>query len=164
MALPSEKLEQINIHEGSERLESQGGPSSIPYFRFLFDQASLTHAILSWPYEGSGTVEDPYVVTWIDNDPRNPMLWSTTQKWSLTLMVAFVTLTVALVSSAYSGTVPEMAHDFDVSDEVVISGISLYVLGFGTGVRPLLNLPSLHSIPIVESATAHDLRSTSFFD
>jgi MFS family permease len=141
MALPSEKLEQVAIQDGNrnEHLESQGGPPSISYFRFIFDQAPLTPAILTWPYEGSGTVDDPYVVCWIDNDPRNPMLFSNAKKWSLTLMVAFVTLAVALVSSAYSGAIPETAHDFHVSEEVVISGISLYVLGFGTG--PILWAP-----------------------
>jgi hypothetical protein len=36
----------------------------------------ITPEVLKWNYDGSGTEDDPYVVNWIDNDPRNPMLFS----------------------------------------------------------------------------------------
>lgn len=76
---------------------------------------------------------------WIENDPRNPMLFSKTKKWSLTMLVAFATLAVAFVSSAYSGGVAEILRQFHTIDEVVILGISLFVLGFAVG--PLLWAP-----------------------
>ena len=78
-------------------------PTNIPHFRQVLDQAGVTLEVQKWDWEGSGTEEDPYVVTWIDNDPRNPMMYSTLKKWGLTMMVAFATLAVAFVSSAYSG-------------------------------------------------------------
>ena len=50
-------------------------PTPIPFFRQVFDKAGITPEIQKWDYAGSGTEEDPYVVTWIDHDPRNPMLY-----------------------------------------------------------------------------------------
>lgn len=44
-------------------------------------------------------------------------------------MVAFATLAVSFVSSAYSGGVNQIIDEFDCSEEVVVLGISLFVLG-----------------------------------
>lgn len=78
-------------------------PTKIPHFRQVLDQAGITPEVQKWEWEGSGTEEDPYIVTWIDDDPRNPMMYSKSKKWGLTMMVAFATLAVAFVSSGYSG-------------------------------------------------------------
>lgn len=107
--------------------------SSVSWFRLVRDQALVTPEVLNWHYDGSGTEDDPYSVSWIDNDPRNPMLFPVWKKWCLTQLVAIATLAVAFVSSAYSGGVNEILAEFDVSDEVVILGISLFVLGFAVG-------------------------------
>ena len=64
---------------------------------------SVTKEIIEWDYEGGGTEEDPYVVEWIGNDPRNPMLWSTAKKWTMALSVANTVLVVSFCSSAFSG-------------------------------------------------------------
>jgi hypothetical protein len=69
----------------------------------ILDQAVTTPAIEKWHYEGSGTEDDPYAVTWIDNDPRNPMTFRSWYKWMITIMMAFSVLSVALCSSAFSG-------------------------------------------------------------
>ena len=88
----------------AEKEETESSqPTKIPHFRQVLDQAGITPEVQKWDWEGAGTEEDPYVVTWIDHDPRNPMLYSVTKKWSLTMMVAFATLAVAFVSSGYSG-------------------------------------------------------------
>lgn len=110
--------------------------SRIPYWRLIFDQKVVTQEIVNYPYEGSGTEDDPYVVVWIPEDPRNPMNFSSVRKWAYTILVSFVTLTVALVSSAYSGGMGQIVKDFDCGEEVAILGISLFVLGFAFG--PLL--------------------------
>lgn len=84
-------------------VESGQGPKSIPHWRLVVDQALVTPEVLNWKYEGSGTVEDPYVVKWIENDPRNPMGWSKKYKYCLSVTMALATLAVAFCSSAYSG-------------------------------------------------------------
>jgi multidrug resistance protein len=114
-------------------------PTRIPYWRKVIDQAGVTPEVESFPYPGSGTEEDPYLVSWIPNDPRNPMLFSEFTKWFITLLIALITMAVALVSSAYSGGVNQITVAFGIGDEVATLGISLFVMGFAIG--PLLWAP-----------------------
>lgn len=108
-------------------------PTKIPYWRMVIDQGIVTQEIIDYPYPGSGTDEDPYVVTWIANDPRNPMLFSQLTKWTITMLVAIATLAVALVSSAYTGGIAEIQAEFGIGSEVATLGVSLFVLGFAIG-------------------------------
>jgi multidrug resistance protein len=105
----------------------------------MTDQGFVTQGIIDYPYAGSGTEENPFIVEWIPNDPRNPMQFDTRIKWLYTVIVAFATLAVSLASSAYAGAVSEVLKDMDVSEEVATLGISLFVLGFAVG--PLLWAP-----------------------
>lgn len=104
--------------------------TTIPYWRLVFDQGAVTQEIIDYPYPGSGTDDDPYAVTWIPDDPRNPMLFSETKKWTFTMLVAIATLAVSLVSSAYTGGIEEILAQFHISEEVATLGVSLFVLGF----------------------------------
>ncbi|KAL4768460.1 major facilitator superfamily domain-containing protein [Aspergillus nidulans var. acristatus] len=114
-------------------------PTRITYWRLLVDQGVVTQDVLDYAYGGSGTEEHPYAVTWIPDDPRNPMNFSKTRKWSYTILVAVATLAVALVSSAYTGGVAEIEEQFNIGSEVATLGVSLFVLGFAIG--PLLWAP-----------------------
>ncbi|KAF2238192.1 putative MFS multidrug transporter [Viridothelium virens] len=109
------------------------GPNSVPHWKLVFEHGFVTPEVLKWQYDGEGTEESPYVVTWIENDPRNPMLFSQIKKWSITMLSAFATLAVAFVSSAFSGPIQEIIQTFHASEEVVTLGISLFVLGFAIG-------------------------------
>lgn len=92
-----------------------GGPKRIPYWKLLTDQGVLNSDIINHHYEGVGTDEDPYVVTWIDQDPRNPFEWSNLRKWTCALSMAVATLSVAFCSSAFSGGMtPSMVLDLDL--------------------------------------------------
>lgn len=114
-------------------------PSKIPYWRLVFDQKVITQEVASYPYSGSGTEDDPYAVVWIPRDPRNPMNFGGFKKWFVTILVSFVTLAVALVSSAYSGGMNQIVEQFDIEEEIAILGVSLFVLGFAIG--PLIWAP-----------------------
>jgi MFS family permease len=105
----------------------------------MSDQGFVTREIIDYPYAGSGTEEDPFVVEWIPNDPRNPMQFDPRIKWLYTVIVAFATLAVSLASSAYAGAISEVLKDMEVSEEVATLGVSLFVLGFAVG--PLLWAP-----------------------
>ncbi|KAF9640204.1 putative mfs multidrug protein [Lasiodiplodia theobromae] len=120
-------------------VESGQGPASIPHWRLVVDQALVTPEVLNWKYEGSGTAEDPYVVKWIENDPRNPMGWSKKYKYCLSVTMALATLAVAFCSSAYSGALTSLVMEFGMSLEVATLGMSFFVLGFALG--PLLWAP-----------------------
>ncbi|KAF4769966.1 hypothetical protein N7455_009367 [Penicillium solitum] len=114
-------------------------PSKIPFWRLIFDQKVVTEEVMQFSYAGSGTEDDPYAVVWIPDDPRNPMNFRPIKKWSITILVSFVTLAVSLVSSAFSGGMSQIMEDFGASQEIVILGVSLFVLGFAIG--PLIWAP-----------------------
>ncbi|KAJ5666789.1 hypothetical protein N7462_011198 [Penicillium macrosclerotiorum] len=114
-------------------------PSKIPFWRLIFDQKVVTQEVAQYPYSGSGTEEDPYAVIWLPNDPRNPMNFGFFKKWAITILVSFVTLAVALVSSAFSGGLGQVVAHFGVAEEIAILGVSLFVLGFAIG--PLIWAP-----------------------
>jgi len=105
----------------------------IPHWRMVLDQGIVTPAIQNWKYNGSGSEDDPYQVTWIDRDPRNPMEFPNAYRWMVVLSMAFSVLGVSLNSSMYSGAVPDLTRDFHSSTEVNILGLSLFVLGFAIG-------------------------------
>lgn len=111
----------------------------IPYWTYLLDQAPITPEILNWGYRGSGTNDDPYIVSWIESDPRDPMRMPLAQKSMITLLAGIVTLAAAFMSSSYSGAISQVMEDLQVGEEVAVLGISLYVLGFAVG--PLIWAP-----------------------
>jgi hypothetical protein len=100
-----------------------------PHWHVVASQALVTPAVLHYHYNGSGTKEDPYVVGFIPNDPRDPMGFSMVKKWSITLLVAVATLAVSFVSSAYTGGINQIIQQFGASEEAVTLGVSLFVLG-----------------------------------
>ncbi|KAF2164273.1 hypothetical protein M409DRAFT_67840 [Zasmidium cellare ATCC 36951] len=112
---------------------------SIPHFAQVLDQAGVTDDVLQWQYDGSGTDSEPYLVTWIDHDPRDPMGYTAVQRWTLTLINAGASLAVSFVSSAYTGGAKEIQQELGMGEEVFTLGVSLCVLGFALG--PLLWAP-----------------------
>lgn len=108
-------------------------PTRIPHWRLVTDQGVLTQEICDYPYPGSGTEDDPYIVTWIPDDPRNPMNAPAKTKWFYTMSMAFATLAVSCVSSAYTGGIEQIITDFEVGTTVATLGVSLFVAGFAIG-------------------------------
>jgi hypothetical protein len=154
----------MTVTEPSEDMEAQprNTQKKSSHWQLVIDQTHVTPEVINWPYKGSGTSEDPYVVVYIENDRRNPMLFSKQKKWAITIIVAIVssiflignlcvffeydrlkakqaTLAVSLLSSAYTGGIDRIISEFDISDEVAVLGVSLFVLGFAVG--PLLWAP-----------------------
>ncbi|RSL63394.1 hypothetical protein CEP54_005214 [Fusarium duplospermum] len=114
-------------------IECQTVQTKASHFSLIFDQVGLDDAVLNYKYAGQGTTESPYLVDFLPNDPRNAMNFSQTKKWAITILQAIATLAVAFVSTAYSGGLTDILMDFGVSTEVVILGISMFVLGFAIG-------------------------------
>lgn len=106
---------------------------SIPFWRMVVDQGAITQDILDYPYPGSGTEQDPFEVSWLPDDPRNPMRFSMWRKIMITVTVSIATLVVAVGSSAYSGSIQQVVDYFGISNEVATLGLSLFVLGFALG-------------------------------
>ncbi|KAI4132771.1 MAG: hypothetical protein LQ347_002454 [Umbilicaria vellea] len=126
----------MDSETSSQTLAEDDSPA---HWRVVASHSLITAAVLNHRYDGAGTEEDPYVVDFIPDDPRNPMGFSNLKKWTITLLVAFATLAVSFVSSAYTGGVEQIIRQFGASQEVVTLGVSLFVLGFAIG--PLLWAP-----------------------
>lgn len=97
---------------GRGNMDLESGKEGISHWKMILDQGVVTNEIVNWDYEGEGTEEDPYVVEWIDNDPRNPMTWSKTKKWIMALAVANSVLVVSFCSSAFSGGKTSRVYNF----------------------------------------------------
>lgn len=120
---------------GKSREDVESGPAreTLRHWEMLWNQGILTPSIIKHNYSGSGTEDDPYVVGWIENDPRNPLLFPSWYKWSSCLAMATAILAVSLCSSAFTGGLPSLIEHFHTSEEVATLGLSLFVLGFAIG-------------------------------
>lgn len=118
----SETLTNVNTNTSTKTNKSS-------HWQVLASHTLLSPAVVDHEYPGSGTEEDPYRVEFIPGDERDPQNFSSLKKWSITLLVAIATLAVAFVSSAYTGGVTQIITGFRTSDEVVVLGVSLFVLG-----------------------------------
>lgn len=87
-------------------------PIRIPHWRLIIDRGVLTQEIIEQLYPGQGTPENPYVVQWISNDPRNPFDFSRAVRWIYAFTMAITVLALSLGSSAYaSGKSTKSNHD-----------------------------------------------------
>lgn len=102
----------------------------VPHSRLVLSQTLITDKVLDYQYCGNGTEDDPYVVDWIPDDPRNPMGMVGGMKWIITVIMAMGTLSVTFSSTAFSGAIRQIQENFSTSSELSILSISLFVLGF----------------------------------
>ncbi|KAI0469939.1 major facilitator superfamily domain-containing protein [Xylariaceae sp. FL0804] len=84
-------------------------------------------------YPGRGTPNDPFLVTFSDDDPRDPMRMPRWLRWVRCVAAGFVTFSVAFISSSYSGGIRDISDHLGASPELVTLGMSLFLLGFVLG-------------------------------
>ncbi|KAL8737754.1 MAG: hypothetical protein Q9181_001382 [Wetmoreana brouardii] len=106
---------------------------TIPHTHLMLHHGVIDAQTAKHKFPGSGTQEDPYIVGWVENDPRNPLHFNDARKWLWSLLMALATMAVALTTSAYTAPAKELKADFSVSQEVFELGLSLFVLGFAVG-------------------------------
>jgi hypothetical protein len=84
---------------------------------------------------------DPNIVSWDgDDDPQNPMNWTSKAKIINCGAIIFLTLLTPLASSMFAPGVPEVLHDFkETSVTLAAFVVSVFLLGFAVG--PLLISP-----------------------
>lgn len=66
-------------------------------------------------------------------DPENPQNWSGKYKWYVIMIFACMTFVVSFGSSVWSTATVVTAEEFGVSQEVMILGVTFYVVGFALG-------------------------------
>jgi multidrug resistance protein len=81
----------------------------------------------------TGKAEDHELVTFTINDPENPKNFSKLRKWYITMVVAFTCFVVAFNSSVITANLEGVAEQFNVSYEVALLTITVFVIGFGVG-------------------------------
>lgn len=89
----------MNQNELDLERQKTTSPEKLSKLQMVFDQSAINVTVSHHPYKGAGTQEDPYVVEWIPDDPRNPMTWPDWYKWFVCLTNAVSTLAIAFVSS-----------------------------------------------------------------
>ncbi|KAK7967005.1 uncharacterized protein PG986_001282 [Apiospora aurea] len=132
----SSSVTAMDATNGQGDVEAQGSSSRSPiisHFKLLLDQGGVTPEVIAWRWSGKGTEEDPFLVDYIDNDPKNPMKFSQLKRWSIMMVQAVAVLAVAFVSTAYSGGVVEIIREFKIDTIIAILGVSLFVTGFAVG-------------------------------
>lgn len=63
----------------------------------------------------------------------DPFKFSKSKKWMITVLLSMVTFTSTFCSSIFSATITLTASEFDTSEEVMLLGVSLFVLGYALG-------------------------------
>ena len=85
--------------------------------------------------------KDNFLVRWDENDAENPQNWSSSYKAFITFTLGMQALCGSLGSSIISPAEPTISKEFNVSTEVTILTISLYVLGFALGPSLWVRMP-----------------------
>ncbi|KAK7993930.1 Wyosine base formation [Apiospora arundinis] len=67
------------------------------------------------------------------DDPTRPQNWSLARKWTIVTTNSLATFMVSFSSSTFSGSLTQVQEEFNISADVALLGISLYVLGFAFG-------------------------------
>jgi hypothetical protein len=78
---------------------------------------------------------DSNIVWWDgENDPENPMNWSSFRKWSAIAIVSGVTFLTPLGSAIFAPGIPMVMDEFHSKSELLTGFVvSVYVLGFAFG-------------------------------
>ncbi|KAF7915700.1 uncharacterized protein EAE98_011043 [Botrytis deweyae] len=116
---------------------------NLPY-RTLSPNANLSEYTAEKPEgeipsaERNGKI-DYKLVTFLPDDPENPKNWSKAFKWYITMVVALTCFVVALASSIITADLVGVEEEFNVSEEVALLSITVFVMGFGIG--PMMFAP-----------------------
>lgn len=79
----------------------------------------------------TGKEEEHELVTFKIDDPENPKNWSKAFKWYCTAVVAATCFVVAVASSIITADLEGPAESFNVSHEVTLISVTVFVVGFG---------------------------------
>jgi len=129
--------------------------------------------------DGKEQERDAFLVKFEDGDRENPRNWHPYYKCFLTFQLGMLAMAGSLGSAIISPAEPDIAKDFNISTEVTVLCVSLYVLGFAFGpslwapisevygrkvsILPAVFVLSLFSIGSAVSQSAAALFMTRFF-
>ncbi|KAN0065356.1 GTPase-activating protein [Thecaphora frezii] len=98
----------------------------------------------------SGDADDPYLVTWEENDAEDPKNWPRGRKVLSVFLICLLTTSVYMGSAIYTPGVELLANWFGVGTVTATLGLTLFVIGYGLG--PMLGLSAMSEIPSIGRA------------
>ncbi|CAP93118.1 hypothetical protein E8E15_002199 [Penicillium rubens] len=135
--------------EDSEPLSRASTQASIEFTeaRLEADEQHEIEKIKSIPIAPKKTKDGSILVDWYyTDDLENPHNWSNGKRAFITILICLYTFVVYTTSAIYTSSTQGVMKEFGVSTLVATLGLSLYVLGYGTG--PLVFSP-LSEIPVI---------------
>ncbi|CAG8897335.1 unnamed protein product [Penicillium nalgiovense] len=115
--------------------------------RLEADEQHEIEKIKSIPIAPRKTKDGSILVDWYyTDDSENPHNWSNGKRALITILICLYTFVVYTTSAIYTSSTEGVMKEFGVSTLVATLGLSLYVLGYGTG--PLVFSP-LSEIPVI---------------
>ncbi|KAI2680849.1 hypothetical protein CBS147355_3829 [Penicillium roqueforti] len=136
-------------HEHSEPLSRSSTQASMQFTeaRLEADEEHEIEKVESIPIAPKRTKDGSILVDWYyTDDSENPHNWSNLKRALITIVICLYTFVVYTTSAIYTSSTEGVMNEFGVSTLVATLGLSLYVLGYGTG--PLIFSP-LSEIPVI---------------
>lgn len=121
------------------RLETDTGLVKVETLHSLGRRRTQPEPLQPEKLEQSSLDEDIELVTFVKNDPENPLNWSLRSRIIYTIILSLLVIQAAYGSSSLAGGLPLIEQKFGVSPVVSALTVSLMVLGFSVG--PLLWAP-----------------------
>ena len=147
----------INAEESESGLHlhrSKSREETVPYTqdRMEVDEAHELEKTKSVPIVPRKTKDGAILVDWYySDDPENPQNWSNLRRAMVTLVICIYTFVVYMSSAIYTTSEQGVMERFGVSETKAALGLSLFVLGYGTGpliFSPLSEIPSIGRNPV----------------
>ncbi|KAJ5799604.1 uncharacterized protein N7518_001672 [Penicillium psychrosexuale] len=136
-------------YEHSEPLSRSSTQASMQFTeaRLEADEEHEIEKVESIPIAPKRTKDGSILVDWYyTDDSENPHNWSNLKRALITIVICLYTFVVYTTSAIYTSSTEGVMNEFGVSTLVATLGLSLYVLGYGTG--PLIFSP-LSEIPVI---------------
>ncbi|RGP69783.1 putative multidrug resistance [Fusarium sporotrichioides] len=135
----------VNANLDEYRVEVPGGAIPGPVQPEEIARKSTNHE--------PGTERRYKLVTFTPGDPENPKNWSKAYKWWCTMCVALTCFVVAFCSSVITADIAGVTKDLNVSNELALASISLFVVGFGVGPMAFAPLSEIYGRRIIYGST-----------
>ena len=146
---PEESPENHSSDHNGDALSQKLSRRSLPYTeeRLEEDERLEIEKVKSTPIVPKRTGDGIVLVDWnYTDDPEDPHNWSNTKRALIATIICLYTFVVYTTSAIYTSSTIGVMEEFGFSTLVATLGLSLYVLGYGTG--PLIFSP-LSEIPII---------------
>lgn len=137
---------------GLQRTRSR--EETMPYSsdRLEIDEQHELEKTKSIPIVPRKTKDGAILVDWYySDDPENPQNWSNLRRALVTTIICLYTFVVYMSSAIYTTSESGVMEEFHVGQTEAALGLSLFVLGYGTGpliFSPLSELPAIGRNPI----------------